>query len=79
MDAIALATGANVAHRRLDEHAAASETTAAAQTEEREAIGSHGDVRRFRSCQKAVAATLKRFRHVDVLVSTAALQGRPHQ
>ena len=66
--------GADVAIAYLDEHADAQATRAAVEAEGRRAILLPGDVRDPAWCDGAVAATVKAFGKLDVLVNNAAFQ-----
>jgi NAD(P)-dependent dehydrogenase (short-subunit alcohol dehydrogenase family) len=66
--------GADVVVQYLDEDADARETVAAVEREGRQAIAIKGDVRRSDACLQAVAATIKQFDRLDVLVNNAAFQ-----
>ena len=66
--------GADVAIAYLTEDADARATKAAVETEGRKAILIKGDVSDRRTCEKAVAKTVKELGGLDVLVNNAAFQ-----
>src|SRR5688572_26739328 len=66
--------GANVAIVYLNEHEDADETRAAVEKEGRRCLVIHGDVKDATFCNGAVAATVKAFGRLDILVNNAAFQ-----
>lgn len=68
------AEGADVAVSYLEEHRDAAETRKAVEEHGRTCLLIPGDVGRSRVCDKAVAATIREFGHLDILVNNAAEQ-----
>jgi len=66
--------GADVAIHYLSEHKDAEATKAAVEAEGRRCILLSSDVTKRTNCRKAVAATVKAFGRLDVLVNNAAFQ-----
>jgi NAD(P)-dependent dehydrogenase (short-subunit alcohol dehydrogenase family) len=66
--------GANVAIVYLNEHEDADETRAAVEKEGRRCLVIPGDVKDATFCNGAVAATVKAFGRLDILVNNAAFQ-----
>ena len=66
--------GADVAVAYLSEHEDAQETKRHVEAEGRRCLLLPGDVKSVRCCEQAVAATLKEFGRLDVLVNNAAFQ-----
>ncbi len=66
--------GANIAIVHLDEDDDARDTKLAVENEGRECLVLRGDVKDASFCRRAVAETVKKLGHVDVLVNNAAFQ-----
>jgi NAD(P)-dependent dehydrogenase (short-subunit alcohol dehydrogenase family) len=66
--------GADVAIVYLEEHADAEATKAAVEAEGRRCITIAGDVGDQGFCEKAIAAAVEEFGHLDILVNNAAFQ-----
>ncbi|MGE0283655.1 MAG: SDR family oxidoreductase [Rhizobiaceae bacterium] len=66
--------GAHIAIHYLSEHRDAEVTKAAVEAEGRRCVLLSGDVSKRSECRKAVAATVKAFGRLDVLVNNAAFQ-----